>query len=106
MNLREPLPSRHRCETFKVKMGSGSWFVNLGFYEDGRIGELNLNTSKAGSDYREAMGLTGMFASLALQAGVPVEELIELMQETNDYNVFKKIAEIMRDPDGFKCEVQ
>lgn len=92
---RELLPSRYECETTKVKVGNNSWFVNVGFYPDGRVGDINLKTAKAGSDHQQMMHLLGISMSLALQHGATVQELVGLMKDTSENHVMRAIATVL-----------
>lgn len=95
MTRREHLPTRYDSETFKFKVGNVSWFVIVGKYKDGRFGEINLKTAKAGSDQNQMMHLLGISMSLALQHGATVEEMIGLMKDTSESHVMQAIANVL-----------
>lgn len=92
---RERLPSRHECETFKLKVGSVSWFVNVGKYPDGRIGDINLKTAKAGSEQNQLMHFLGLAMSLAFQHGATPKEFVGIMKDTSEGHVIRAVAEVL-----------
>lgn len=86
---RERLPNRRGCETIDIEhrngVGAGSHYTaTLGYYDDGRIGEIFLNSTKVGTDVDIAVRDAAIAASFALQHGVSVEDLRVAM--TRDAN--------------------
>lgn len=74
---REPLPLRRRSETFELPFGGfrQSHIITVGFYEDGRIGEVFINGGKSG-EIVEAIARDGaVILSMALQHGVPLDDI-------------------------------
>ena len=80
---RRRLPAKRRAVQHEFRIGGvrgedGSYtggaklFVRLGFYPDGRVGEVFLDTSKEGSDLRHFMNGFAVVVSLLLQFRVPV----------------------------------
>lgn len=74
----EPLPNKRECTTHRAKVGPVKLYVTVGFYDDGRVGELFLALEKTGSERRWLMDETARLASKLLQHGMPVEELGEM----------------------------
>jgi hypothetical protein len=72
---RERLPNRRACETFNVAAGGLHYTTTIGFYPDGRIGEIFLTNHKAGSQAGIMASDAAVAASIALQYGAPVEML-------------------------------
>lgn len=71
---REVLPQRRRAETFRLTMDAHSQFdVTVGFYPDGRIGEVFINGGKSGSAVEAIARDSAVLLSLALQHGVPID---------------------------------
>jgi len=70
--LREPLPPRRRTERKKVKVGSFAVYVEVGFYEDGRPGEVFLKAAKYGTMIRDVFDALAITLSVSLQHGVPL----------------------------------
>ena len=61
---REVLPNRRRSETFEFEAGvpgqpSQHYVATLGFYPDGRVGEIFIHAAKSGSDRDIAMQEVG-----------------------------------------------
>jgi len=71
MNGRERLPDRRGCETFDLRVGTAQFFVTVGFYADGEIGEVFVAGAKVGSDMDAVTRDAAILLSLALQHGVP-----------------------------------
>lgn len=94
---REELPNRCECETFKVKVGSNSWFVTLDYYPDGRLGGISLKTARAGSELNDMMHTTGIFASLALQRGATRQEITAQFDRAGEGHVFRAISSVLKE---------
>lgn len=71
---REPLPLRRRSETFELPFGGlrESHVVTIGFYEDGRIGEVFITGGKSGEAVEAIARDSAVILSLALQFDVPL----------------------------------
>lgn len=77
MTTRLPLPARRRCETFELPFGglTSPHVVTVGYYDDGRLGEVFINGGKSG-EMAEAIARDGaIMTSLALQYGVSIETM-------------------------------
>lgn len=72
---RELLPSRRYSETFEVVVQDIKYTATLGFYEDGRPGEVFLNGTKVGTVLDLNACEAAVMASLALQHGAQLEVL-------------------------------
>lgn len=76
-NAREALPARRRCDNFTIEHGNlaGGYAVNIGYYDDGSIGEVFINGGKSGQT-AEAIARDGaILLSIALQYGVSLEDI-------------------------------
>jgi ribonucleoside-diphosphate reductase alpha chain len=73
---RERLPETRRSLTHKFSFGGHEGYITVGFYEDGRPGELFINMAKEGSTIGGLMDTIGVLTSLALQYGVPLDALV------------------------------
>lgn len=74
---RQELPLRRRSETFEIDFAGlkKAHTVTVGYYEDGRVGEVFLNGGKSG-EVVEAIARDGaVILSMALQHGVPIETI-------------------------------
>lgn len=73
MTTRVPLPLRRRSETFNLRHWNQDWNVTVGYYSDGRPGEIFINGAKSGADLEGTARDGAVLMSLALQYRVPVE---------------------------------
>jgi hypothetical protein len=87
-DTRERLPSRRRVESIDFAAGVPGreigYSASLGFYPDGRLGEIFLTSGKSGSDLVVSTYETAVAASFALQFGCPVEEMAKAMPRTSE----------------------
>jgi hypothetical protein len=75
--FRDLLPQRRPNETFDMIFGGQNkpFTVTLGYYEDGRIGEVFIDGPKIGSEMKDITHDAAMLFSLALQHGVPMQTI-------------------------------
>ncbi|MGB2695490.1 MAG: vitamin B12-dependent ribonucleotide reductase [Dehalococcoidia bacterium] len=73
---RRRLPDERESLTHKFRVGEQEGYITVGLYEDGRPGELFITISKEGSTIRGLMDSVAVLTSLALQYGVPLEDLV------------------------------
>ncbi len=73
--MRERLPNRRGAESFDLAAGGLRYTATIGFYADGRVGEIFLVNHKQGSGAGILAGEAAVAASLALQHGVSLEVL-------------------------------
>ena len=69
------LPDRRLAESFEFEHGTVSYVATVGRYADGRLGEIFLSCTKAGSALDSAARDAAIIASLALQHGADPEAL-------------------------------
>ena len=74
---RKHLPNERRSLTHKFSVAGHEGYITVGFYEDGRPGEVFLRMSKEGSVISGLMDTIATMTSVALQYGVPLESLVE-----------------------------
>jgi hypothetical protein len=72
---RQLLPNRRQAETFPIKIAELKYTATVGFYSDGRVGEIFLTNTKPGSQSDSNARDAAIAASLALQFGCPLEVL-------------------------------
>jgi len=72
---RDKLPNRRAGETREFRLHGVSYRATLGFYPDGRLGEVFLTGGKIGSNADVAVRDSAILASIALQYGVPLTTL-------------------------------
>ena len=85
---------------FKVRCAGHAWFIGIGYYDDGQIGEVWIDTAKAGTVLRETMQITGMALSLAFQYGAPPSKVVSLLSRTSEGSVFRVLAEVLAEAGG------
>lgn len=71
--MREVLPQRRMSETLEFDCRQTKYTATLGYYPDGRLGEVFLNAGKSGTDVDIATRDSAIAVSLALQHGCPIE---------------------------------
>lgn len=76
--MEQALPNKRECVTHRVKIGPIKLYVTVGFYDDGRVGELFLALEKTGSERRWLMDEVARLASKLLQRGATVDEVSEM----------------------------
>jgi ribonucleoside-diphosphate reductase alpha chain len=85
---RERLPDRRKCWTQKADIAGLKIHLTVGEYEDGRPGEVFVNTNLAcaapqlAEDFRALLACFAMAVSLGLQHGVSLEEYLRLFRGT------------------------
>ena len=75
--VRKHLPNERPSITHKFSVAGHEGYLTVGFYEDGRPGEVFLRMSKEGSVISGLMDTIATMTSVALQYGVPLESLVE-----------------------------
>jgi ribonucleoside-diphosphate reductase alpha chain len=73
---RERLPHTRRSLTHKFDIQGHEGYINVGFYPDGRPGELFITMAKEGSTIGGLMDVLGTAISIGLQYGVPLEVFV------------------------------
>lgn len=85
---RERLPDRRRSFTQKVKIPDATgalqtFYLTMGEYDDGRLGEVWIEAHKEGTFARGVLGALARMVSIALQCGVSVEEVVKTLRHLN-----------------------
>ena len=75
-NKRFSMPDRRKGYIQKVTIGNHKVYLHTGEYEDGKIGEIFIDTSKEGELVKALMNNFAIAISLGLQYGVPLDEYI------------------------------
>lgn len=73
---RRRLADERRSITHKFRVGEQEGYITVGLFEDGSPGEVFITISKEGSTIRGLMDSVAVLTSLALQYGVPLEDLV------------------------------
>ena len=74
---RERLPDTRKSLTHKFRIGAHEAYVHVGFYDDGRPGELFLNMAKEGSTLSGMADSYATAVSVMLQYGVPLKDIVK-----------------------------
>ena len=75
---RRQLPDKKRATSLKASIGNHSVRVITGEYEDGKLGEIILVTSKEGAAWRAMLNQFAIAVSIGLQYGVPLEAFVKV----------------------------
>ena len=70
------MPDRRKGYIQKATIGDHKVYLHTGEYEDGKIGEIFIDTSKEGELVKALMNNFAIAISLGLQYGVPLDEFI------------------------------
>ena len=86
---RRRLPDERRAVTHKYQVAGHEGYITVGLYPDGQPGEIFLKMAKEGSTVSGLMDTLATMASLALQYGVPLRDLVS------------KFTHVRFEPSGF-----
>ena len=75
-NKRFGMPDRRKGYIQKATIGDHKVYLHTGEYEDGKIGEIFIDTSKEGELVKALMNNFAIAISLGLQYGVPLDEFV------------------------------
>ncbi|MDC0031814.1 ribonucleotide reductase [Candidatus Pelagibacter sp.] len=76
------MPDRRKGYIQKATIGDHKVYLHTGEYEDGKIGEIFIDTSKEGELVKALMNNFAIAISLGLQYGVPLDEFISAFVDT------------------------
>jgi len=76
------MPNRRKGYIQKVQIGNHKVYLHTGEYEDGKIGEIFIDTSKEGELVKALMNNFAIAISLGLQYGVPLDEFVSAYVDT------------------------
>lgn len=76
---RRAMPTTRKALCHKFQVGDTEGYLHMGFYPDGKLGEIFITASKQGSTIEGLLDGVALLTSLALQYGVPLEILTEKM---------------------------
>ena len=76
------MPDRRKGYIQKATIGNHKVYLHTGEYEDGKIGEIFIDTSKEGELVKALMNNFAIAISLGLQYGVPLDEFVNAYLET------------------------
>tara|TARA_B000000460_G_scaffold239703_1_gene204558 strand:- start:622 stop:1455 length:834 start_codon:yes stop_codon:yes gene_type:complete len=76
------MPDRRKGYIQKASVGDHKVYLHTGEYEDGKIGEIFIDTSKEGELVKALMNNFAIAISLGLQYGVPLDEFVNAYVDT------------------------
>ena len=82
LGKRFSMPDRRKGYIQKASIGNHKVYLHTGEYEDGKIGEIFIDTSKEGELVKALMNNFAIAISLGLQYGVPLDEFVDAFIET------------------------
>ena len=82
VSKRFSMPDRRKGYIQKATIGGHKVYLHTGEYEDGKIGEIFIDTSKEGELVKALMNNFAIAISLGLQYGVPLDEFINAYVNT------------------------
>ena len=82
VNKRFSMPDRRKGYIQKATIGNHKVYLHTGEYEDGKIGEIFIDTSKEGELVKALMNNFAIAVSLGLQYGVPLDEFVNAYVDT------------------------
>ena len=74
--VRRRLPVDCDSVRHKFEIAGQKGYIHVGFYEDGKVGEIFIRMAKEGSTISGLMDTIATLTSIALQYGVPLEALV------------------------------
>ncbi len=87
--VRRRLPVDCKSVRHKFEIAGHKGYIHTGFYDDGKVGEIFIRMSKEGSTISGLMDTIATLTSIALQYGVPLEDLVN------------KFSHVRFEPSGF-----
>ena len=82
ISKRFSMPDRRKGYIQKASIGDHKVYLHTGEYEDGKIGEIFIDTSKEGELVKALMNNFAIAISLGLQYGVPLDEYVNAYVDT------------------------
>ena len=82
LGKRFSMPDRRKGYIQKASIGNHKVYLHTGEYEDGKIGEIFIDTSKEGELVKALMNNFAIAISLGLQYGVPLDEFVNAYVDT------------------------
>ncbi len=81
-NFRKRMPDRRKGYIQKATIDENKVYLHIGEYDDGKIGEIFIDTNKEGELVKAMMNNFAIAISLGLQYGVPLEEYVDAFIDT------------------------
>ena len=74
---RKSLPDVRSSSTMKARVGGHTVYLSSSTYDDGRLGEIMITTSKEGAAWRSMLNQFAIAVSIGLQYGVPLDAFVK-----------------------------
>jgi len=71
------LPLKRRGITIEAGVAGQKMYIRTGEYDDGKLGEIFIDTFKEGASYRSLLNCFAVAVSVGLQYGVPLEKYVD-----------------------------
>ncbi len=71
------MPTKRHGITVEAAVAGQKMYLRTGEYEDGKLGELFIDTFKEGASYRSLLNCFAVAISIGLQYGVPLEKYVD-----------------------------
>ena len=81
-NGRKKMPDRRKGYIQKSEIGGHKVYLHIGEYDDGKVGEIFIDTNKEGELVKAMMNNFAIAISLGLQYGVPLDEYVDAFIDT------------------------
>jgi ribonucleoside-diphosphate reductase alpha chain len=75
--VRRTMPDERNSHTLKARVGGHTVYLTSSTYDDERVGEIMITTSKEGAAWRSLLNQFAIAVSIGLQYGVPLEAFIK-----------------------------
>ena len=82
VEIRFRMPDRRKGYIQKAQIGNHKVYLHTGEYNDGKIGEIFIDTNKEGELVKAMMNNFAIAISLGLQYGVPLDEYVDAFIDT------------------------
>ena len=101
---RRRLPDRRPNETHEIEIGRAHYIVTVGFFPDGRPGEIFIAGGKAGSQIDSILDDAAIALSRCLQANIPAAELARSMSRL-PASMFDETATVPASPIAMALDI-
>lgn len=71
------LPTKRRGITVEASVAGQKMYLRTGEYDDGKLGEIFIDTFKEGASYRSLLNCFAVAVSIGMQYGVPLEKYVD-----------------------------
>lgn len=92
--MRLRLPSRRASSNYVIEFSGQQFAITVGFYPDGKPGEVFANAGKTPQAVQQIIADTCILISIALQHGVPAEDLGKSLAYFDDGKPYTVIGAI------------